>query len=106
MNAIAKSAAVLAAAGTLITATATPGEARSGRWVAAGAGFAAGALIGAAAVNAHAGYYYGPLYGYYDSFAYAPSDYGYEPGPTYTYQYRTYPGYYGSGAYSPRYDGQ
>lgn len=105
MNAIAKSAAVLVAAGTLVTATVTSGEARSGRWAAAGAGFVAGALIGAAVANAHGGYYYGPRYGYYgSSYAYVPSYYGYKAGSTYTYQYR-YPRYYGSGAYSPRYDG-
>jgi hypothetical protein len=66
-------AAALALAGALAVASATPSFADS-RWGYAAGGFAAGALIGSAAANAHAGYY-GPGYAYhpgYHGYAYAP----------------------------------
>jgi hypothetical protein len=86
--------AALAIAGTLAVTAATPSFADS-RWGYAAGGFAAGALVGAAAANANAGYYDGPGYGYaypraYQGYAYAPA-----------------PGYYGgynSYSYSPTYD--
>jgi len=88
-------AATALLAGALAAAAATPGEARSGRWAAAGAGFAAGTLLGAAAANANANYYnsyYGPGYGpgYYGTRAYRT------PAPGYDYGYESYayePGY-------------
>ena len=51
-------------------ASATPSFADN-RWGYAAGGFAAGALVGAAA-NAHAGYI-GPGYGYHRGYAYAPA---------------------------------
>jgi hypothetical protein len=86
--------------GVVTLAAATPTFARSWRpWAAAGAGFAAGAIIGAAAANSRAyygpGYYgYGPGYsgGYYapgyESYAYAPPPAAYERAPTVTYRSR------------------
>ena len=86
MNAIVKSTAVIALSGALAIAAATPGSARSGRyWGAAGAGFAAGAIVGAAAASANARAYYGPGYAYgpaYDSYAYE-GGYVYAPAPAY-----------------------
>jgi hypothetical protein len=85
-----KRAAVLALAGTMTVAAVSPTLARSWRpWAAAGAGFAAGAMIGAAAANSRA--YYGP--GYYDSYAYSPvyayrsgyDAYAYAPGASVVY---------------------
>ena len=87
MRTFMKYAAVAAFAGALAVASAVPSQARS--WhhhryngVGVGAGFVAGALLGAAAVNS--GYYGGQ--GYYDpGYAYGP-DYGayaYEPAPGY-----------------------
>ena len=98
MNMIMKSGAVLGLAGALAIGAMTPSEARGGRWAAAGVGFAAGALVGAAVASApyNRGYYYDGGYGYspgpayYDapaySYGYADS-YGYEPAPRY-YRYR------------------
>ena len=86
--------AALAIAGTFAI-TATPSFADS-RWGYAAGGFAAGALVGAAAANANARYYYGPGYGY----AYYPRAYQ-------GYAYAPAPGYYGgynSYSYSPAYD--
>lgn len=86
MNAIVKTTAAIALAGALATAAATPGFARDGRyWGAAGAGFAAGAIVGAAAANANARAYYGPGY-YGPGYAYAPAydSYAYESGYVYT----------------------
>jgi hypothetical protein len=77
---IVKAIAVAGVASLIAIAAATPGQARwGGNAAAAGAGFAAGAVVGSAAANNAAyGYgpgYYGPGYGAY---AYAP---GYaEPG--------------------------
>ncbi|MEW6451733.1 MAG: hypothetical protein AB1490_13845 [Pseudomonadota bacterium] len=95
MNKFVKPIALMGLAGVLaVGALAPQAEARNGRWVAAGAGFAAGALIGAAAANAsyyNNGYYYGgPGYAYapaYDSYAYQPT----YPAPVYGgYHYRDY----------------
>ena len=86
MNMVWKSAATAALLGVVAFASATPGEARYGRWAAAGAGVAAGAALGAAAVNgAYGPRYYRPGYAYgsgYDAYAYGgtytgPSSYGY-----------------------------
>ncbi|HWM80623.1 MAG TPA: hypothetical protein VNQ56_01055 [Pseudolabrys sp.] len=108
-------AATVLLTGALAAMAATPSEARNGRWAAAGAGFAAGTLLGAAAANANANYYngyYGPGYygrgyygaraypapGYYDdgydSYAYAP---GYRAAPY--YGYRTQDDKYGNYGY-------
>jgi hypothetical protein len=76
MNAITKTAAVGGLVGALALASMTASEARVRPWAAAGIGFAAGALIGAAAANAHSraqyGYYYGPHYAYDPYYAPAP----------------------------------
>jgi hypothetical protein len=90
MKTIMKYAAAAAMTGALALAVATPSQARGGAALAAGAGFAAGALVGSAAAN---GAYYGP--GYYGS-GYYGDDYAYEPAPTY---YGPAPRYYGG----PRY---
>jgi hypothetical protein len=80
----------LGLAGALALAAATPSFARDGRRAAtaAGVGFAAGALVGAAAATA-ASPFYGAAYGYdgyagdyayapgYDAYAAAPSGYAY-----------------------------
>jgi len=84
MNMVLKSAATAALLGAVALASATPGEARSGRWAAAGAGLAAGTVVGAAAANsAYGSGYYAPGY---DAYAY--------DGPVYTspraYRYRQY----------------
>jgi hypothetical protein len=50
-----KYAAGLTLTGALALAMATPGQAREGRHTAAAVGFGAGALVGAAAVNANRG---------------------------------------------------
>ena len=76
MRTILKYAAGLTLTGALALAMATPGQAREGRHTAAAVGFGAGALVGAAAVNANRGTY---ARGYYD-----PNDaYAYEPAPYY-----------------------
>ena len=83
----------------LTVGMASPSFARGGHAAAAaGVGFAAGALIGAAAANSANGYYYdGPDYayapGYYDD-GYVDDYYAAAPGPRY---YRSYaPRYYRS----------
>jgi hypothetical protein len=87
MNVILKSAAAAALVGALALASATPGEARSGRyWGAAGAGFAAGALVGAAAANSNA---YGSGY-YAPGYAYAPA-YSSPAYGAYAYEGTAYP---------------
>jgi hypothetical protein len=94
MRTFIKYAGAAALAGTLAIAAATPSQARP--WHhgggAAVAGFAAGALIGAAAANSYYGPdYYGPGYAYDSDYAYAASpydSYAYEPGPT-VYRYRS-----------------
>ena len=82
MKTIFKYAAAVALTGALAVAAATPSEARHGRNAAAGIGFVAGALVGAAVVNN--GYYGGAGYGY------AP---GYYAEPGYAYEEPGYAGY-------------
>jgi len=69
-----KTVAAIGVAGALLLAVATPSLARDGRNAAAGAGFAAGAVVGAAAANAA----YGSRYNYdepgYGAYAYAPDN--------------------------------
>ena len=100
MNTLVKTSMAVALAGALSLAAISPSAARSGRgWAAAGAGFAAGAIIGAAAANANGYYgpsYYAPAPVYTEGYVSEP-DY-YEPAPTY---YR--PAYRG-GVYSPNYN--
>ena len=88
MRMLSKYAVTAALAGALALAAATPTQARwnghHGGWhrgggAAAVIGFGAGALLGAAAANANAGYYYAP--GYYD-YGYAPAP-AYGPAPVY-----------------------
>ena len=100
MKTFIKYAAAATLAGALAVAMVTPSQARHGRNAALIGGFAAGALIGAAASNGGYGYYgpgyYGP--GYYEpGYAYAPG-YGYED----SYAYAPAPAYYGP---APRYYG-
>jgi len=78
MRTTVKFAAGLALAGVLTMAAATPSQARWHHWHGAAAGFAAGAVLGAAAANS---YYYGP--GPY--YAYAPGYYAYAYEPAYAY---------------------
>ncbi|HEY1152354.1 MAG TPA: hypothetical protein VGE73_00785 [Pseudolabrys sp.] len=119
MQTFGKIFATVAVVGAVAVAAASPSEARNGRWAAAGVGFAAGAVVGAAAANAAnsnyyygSGYYgqsYGPSYGYAEpSYGYVEPSYGYdayayEPGPTYvapTYRYRRTDSKYGNGGYN------
>src|SRR5262249_17890226 len=88
-----KTYAALALAGTLAVAAATPSHADS-RWGWAAGGFAAGAVVGAAAANANTGYYYGGPYAYEPGYAVAPS-YGYGA-------YAAAPGYSTTYSYAPR----
>ncbi len=97
MRTFTKYAGAVALAGALAMAAATPSQARwngRGHWHhgggAAVAGFAAGALIGAAAANSYYGPdYYGPDYAYDPGYAASPYDsYAYETGPT-VYRYRS-----------------
>lgn len=111
-----KYAAALTLTGALAVMTATPSQAAHGRNAAAIGGFAAGALVGAAAANTNYGYYYGdgPYY------AYAPGYYAYDYAPAPVYGYARGPRYYygpgnssegnctispGSGDYTPCYTG-
>ena len=80
-------AAAATLAGALAVAMATPSQARHGRNAALIGGFAAGALIGAAAANGGYGYY-GPGYGYYGP-GYAGGPYG----PCYWQRQRFWDGY-------------
>lgn len=75
MMRITKYAVAAALTGALAIAAATPSQARHGRNAAAGIGFAAGALVGAAAANS----YYGP--GYYGPAYYGPGPVYYDEGP-------------------------
>ena len=103
MTRIRKTALAVAMAGALSAAAVTPSFAQHRPWVAAGAGFAAGALIGAAAANAaNSTYYYtAPSYGYAAEPSYVVEPgYVYEPEPTYVYP-RTYYGRVGSPNYRP-----
>ena len=94
-------AAALALAGALAVASVTPSFADN-RWGYAAGGFAAGALVGAAAANAHAGYYYGPGYAYYPGYAYAPAPTVVAPAPGYM-AYGYAPGF-STFSYGPSYD--
>ena len=96
MNRIVKPAMVLGLAGILAVASMTTSEARNNGWAAAGIGFAAGALVGAAAANAN-NYYYGPGYRY----GYRPA-YGYGPGYAYDDAYAYQPPVYAAPAYRYR----
>ncbi len=103
MQTFGKIFATVAVVGAVAVAAASPSEARNGRWAAAGVGFAAGAVVGAAAANAansnyyYGSGYYGPSYGYAEpSYGYVEPSYGYdayayEPAPVYAprYRYRT-----------------
>ena len=85
MKPILKTSVALALASVLAASVATPSVARDWRpWAAAGAGFAAGAIVGSSVANS----YYGPHY--YGAYAYEPG-YAYEP--TYSYGYAYEPGY-------------
>ena len=84
MKRMIKYAAMAGVAGVLAIGMAAPSQARHGRNAAAAIGFGAGALIGAAAVNAagYRDYGHAPRYGYdrdsapgygaYDAYGYAP----------------------------------
>jgi len=91
-----KKLAAAGLAGALTLAVATPSMAGGGRTAAAVAGgFAAGALIGAAAADANARYYNGPGYAYEPGYVYRPGytyyrgygAYARAPGPAYSYDY-------------------
>jgi hypothetical protein len=90
MNSVVKAATAVVLGGALVAGSVTASSARSWRpWAAAGAGFVAGAAIGAAAANANANAYYGPRY-YEPGYAYEPA-YG---GPAYqSYGYQGYAPY-------------
>ncbi len=97
MNMFVKSVAVLGVTGAMALAAMSPSEARSGRtWAAAGVGFAAGAMVGAAAANANRGYYYDD-YGY----AHARGPVYYDTAPSYTYSAPAYGYEVDSYAYAP-----
>ena len=88
MKTIMKYAAAIAVTSAFALAAATPSEARNhgGAWAAAGAGFAAGAIVGAAAANSYGPGYYGPGYygpAYYGPAYYGPGPYAYEAAPVY-----------------------
>ncbi len=72
MKSIVKFGSAAAIIGTLSLAVAMPSEAHGVRRTSAAVGARAGAVMGAAAVTAANGFYYGPGYGY---------GYGYAPGP-------------------------
>lgn len=80
-------ALAVAFAGAVTIGAATPSFAGGNdAAVAAGVGFAAGTVVGAAAANANAnGYYYnepGYVYAPGPGYVYAPGTYAYSPGPT------------------------
>src|SRR6185312_16320438 len=96
LKTVVKGIATLGVAGALAIAAATPSQAR---WhhrgdaaAAAGIGFAAGAVAGAAASNA----YYGP--GYYGPAYYGPGYGAYAYEPAYSYGYQS-PSCIGDGGY-------
>ena len=70
-----KYAAGLTLTGALALAMATPGQAREGRRTAAAVGFGAGAVVGAAAVNANRGTYAPGNYDLNNAYAYEPAPY-------------------------------
>jgi hypothetical protein len=89
MKPILRTSVALALASVLAASAASPTFARDWRpWAAAGAGFAAGAVVGSAVANSYYGpRYYGSGYAYepgyaYDSYAYEPG-YVVETEPTY-----------------------
>lgn len=96
-----KGAVALALAGVMATGTITAASARDWRpWAAAGAGFAAGTIVGSAMAAPRYGYGYGYAYGPgHSSYAYAPGyatsaydSYAYAPSPSYGPTYVA-PGY-------------
>ncbi len=105
MKRFVKPLAIAGVAGAMALGAMTSSEARPRGWAAAGVGFAAGALVGAAAANAANSHYHGSYYhgGYYHDggYAYAPAPggvyysapaydgYAYEPAPTYRYENRS-----------------
>lgn len=97
-------AAALALAGAMVVTAASPSLALD-RWGAAGVGFAAGTVVGAAAANANTGYYYGSGYAYAPysygayGYAYAPSA-GYAYAPSAGYAYAAAPRYYAPSYYN------
>ena len=96
MKTIVKYAAAAVLTGALALAAVTPGQARNGRNAAIIGGFAAGAVLGAAAASvANDGYYYGPgpAYAYEPGYAYEPAYTYEEPG----YAYAPAPRVYSSG---------
>ena len=107
MTRILKGTAIAALIGAAALASVTPSEARN-RWIGpAAAGFAAGAIVGAAASGAYAygpgyyspGYTYAPAYAYETAPAY--DAYAYEPAPVYVAPRYYYGGRSGSrGCYS------
>jgi len=82
---ITKYAVAAALAGALAIAATTPSQARHGRIAAAGIGFAAGAIVGAAAANSYYGPgYYGPAYYGPAPVYYGDGPYAYDAAPVYT----------------------
>ena len=80
MKPILRTSVALALAGVLAASAATPTFARDWRpWAAAGAGFAAGAIVGSAVANSYYGPSYYGAYAYEPGYAYEPA-YAYEPG--------------------------
>jgi len=99
MTPFAKGVVALALAGALTASAASTASARSWKpWAAAGAGFAAGAIVGSALTAPRYGYAYGPAY---SSYAYGPAYSSYAYGPAYS-SYAYSPAY-SSYAYSPAY---
>ena len=80
MKPILRTSVALALASVLTASAASTTVARDWRpWAAAGAGFAAGAIVGSAVANSYYGpHYYGPGYAYAPGYAY--DGYAYEPG--------------------------
>jgi hypothetical protein len=85
MRTIIKYATAVTLTGALAVAMATPSQARHWHGGAVIGGFAAGALIGAAATSGYyggPGYYYGPDYAYAPGpYVYGEDAYAYEPAP-------------------------
>lgn len=95
MKPFARNAMALALAGALTAGAASTASARSWKpWAAAGAGFAAGAVVGSALAAPR---YYGPGYAYAPD--YAASSYVYSPGYVSAPAYESYA--YESDAYEP-----
>lgn len=99
MKQFTKGAMAIALAGALTASAVGSASARSWKpWAAAGAGFAAGAIVGSA-LTAPRYYGYGPAY---SGYAYAPAydAYAYEPAVTYE-PLVVAPTYYYGGYYGP-----